>query len=54
MKKTIVFILIIIGLPILAELIVEIATNIITMDLIMKCVYFILGLSIIYLIKEVR
>ena len=50
----IIFILIIVGLPILANLIVNILENIVTMQMIMKCVYSALGLSTIYLLKEAR
>lgn len=54
MRKTILFILIVVGLPILANIVVNILENIITMQMIMKCVYLALGLSIIYIFKEVR
>lgn len=52
--ETILFTVVVIGLPILANVIVEILSGIITMQMIMKCVYFLLGLSIIYILKEAR
>lgn len=52
--EIILFTVITFGLPILANLIVEILSGIITMQMIMKCVYFGLGLSIIYILKEIR
>lgn len=52
--ETILFTVVVIGLPILANVIVEILSGIITMQMIMKCVYFVLGLSIIYILKEAR
>lgn len=54
LKQTILFILIVIGVVIVANLIVEMIANIITMDMIIKCVYFILGLSTIYLLREAK
>lgn len=54
LKQTILFILIVIGLPILANLVVEAISNIVTIDLIVKCAYLTLGLSIIYILKEAR
>ena len=54
LKQTILFILIVIGLPILINLVVEAISNIVTMDMIVKCVYLTLGLSIIYILKEAR
>ena len=54
MRKTILFILIVIGLPILVSFIAEAIANIITMDMIVRCVYLTLGLSIIYILKEAR
>lgn len=50
-KQTILFILIVIGMPMLANVIVEIASSIITVDMLMKCVYFVLGLILIYFRK---
>lgn len=52
MRKTILFILIVIGLPILVSFIAEVIANIVTMDTIMKCVYLTLGLSVICIFKE--
>lgn len=52
--ETILFTVVVIGLPILANAIAEILSGIITMQMIMKCVYFMLGLSIIYILKEAR
>ena len=54
LKQTNLFILIVIGLPILINLVVEAISNIVTMDMIVKCVYLTLGLSIIYILKEAR
>lgn len=54
MRKTILFILIVVGLPMLASFIAEVIANIVTMDMIVKGVYLTLGLSIIYILKEAR
>lgn len=54
MRKTILITIIFIGLIALINLIAEILSNIITMDMIIKCIYLVLGVSIIYLFKEVR
>lgn len=48
--KAIIILGIIIGLPIVADFI----SNLITMDMIMKCVYFVSGLSLIKFYREVR
>ena len=48
--KAIVILGIIIGLPILADTIL----NLVTMDMIMKCVYFVSGLILIKFYKEAR
>ena len=52
--EKILFIIVIIGLPILANLLAEGISNILTIGMIMKCVYLTLGLSIIYIFKEAR
>lgn len=48
--KTIIILGIIIGFPMLADFI----SNLITMDMILKCVYLTLGLVLIKFRKEVR
>lgn len=48
----IIFSIIVIGLPILANFIVEIVMNFITIEFIMKCTYLTLGLILIVFIRE--
>lgn len=54
LKENILFTIAIIGLPILVNFIVETLSGIITMQMIMKVAYLILGALIIYFIKEGR
>lgn len=52
--KVILFMLVIIGLPILANLIVEIIIKNITSETLIKCVYLTSGLVLIHFTKEGR
>lgn len=52
--KGILFMVVIIGLPILANLIVEMVVKNITSETLIKCVYLISGLVLIYFTKEGR
>ena len=50
--KGIIFMLIFVGTPLLANLIVEITTNIITIENVLKTIFVSLGIISIYLVKE--
>lgn len=50
----IVFLIIFIGLPIVATIIVDLLSKIITIDFIMTVAYVILGIIIISFIKDIR
>lgn len=52
--KGILFMLVIIGLPILANLIVEMVVKNITPETLIKCVYLMSGLVLIHFAKEGR
>lgn len=52
--KGILFMVVIIGLPILANLIVEMVVKNITSETLIKCVYLISGLALIRFTKEGR
>lgn len=52
--KGILFMVVIIGLPILANLIVEMVVKNITSEALIKCVYLISGLVLIHFTKEGR
>lgn len=52
--KGILFMVVIIGLPILANLIVEMVVKNITSETLIKCVYLISGLVLIHFTKEGR
>lgn len=52
MRETILFTIIVIGMPILVSFIVEVLASVVTMEMIINFMYVILAISFIKILKE--